>query len=92
MPGEWDVCVISHEIAMKEKLVLNTFTWRNIVIDQAERIKNEKLKLSEIVRDFKTSHRLLITVAPLRENNLHELWDLLKFLLPDIFVNNCEVF
>jgi SWI/SNF-related matrix-associated actin-dependent regulator of chromatin subfamily A member 5 len=55
-----------------------------MVIDEAHRIKNEKSKLSEILREFKTTNRLLLTGTPL-QNNLHELWALLNFLLPDIF-------
>ena len=55
-----------------------------MVIDEAHRIKNEKSKLSEILREFKTSNRLLLTGTPL-QNNLHELWSLLNFLLPEVF-------
>ena len=35
---------------------------------------------------FKTSFRLLITGTPL-QNNLHELWALLNFLLPEVFAS-----
>ena len=90
MPGEWDVCVTSYEIVMKEKAVFKKFHWRYMVIDEAHRIKNEKSKLSEIIREFKTSNRLLLTGTPL-QNNLHELWALLNFLLPDVF-NSSEDF
>merc|ERR1719283_87452 len=37
-----------------------------------------------MVRRFATRHRLLLTGTPL-QNNLHELWALLNFLLPDVF-------
>ncbi|KAL4630809.1 putative global transcription activator SNF2L1 [Arapaima gigas] len=84
MPGEWDVCVTSYEMVIKEKCVFKKFNWRYLVIDEAHRIKNEKSKLSEIVREFKTTNRLLLTGTPL-QNNLHELWSLLNFLLPDVF-------
>nr|KAF6436439.1 SWI/SNF related, matrix associated, actin dependent regulator of chromatin, subfamily a, member 1 [Rousettus aegyptiacus] len=84
MPGEWDVCVTSYEMIIKEKSVFKKFHWRYLVIDEAHRIKNEKSKLSEIVREFKSTNRLLLTGTPL-QNNLHELWALLNFLLSDVF-------
>lgn len=84
MPGDWDVCVTSYEMCIREKSVFKKFNWRYMVIDEAHRIKNEKSKLSEILREFKTANRLLITGTPL-QNNLHELWALLNFLLPDVF-------
>ncbi|XP_045151784.1 probable global transcription activator SNF2L1 isoform X2 [Echinops telfairi] len=84
MPGEWEVCVTSYEMVIKEKSVFKKFHWRYLVIDEAHRIKNEKSKLSEIVREFKSTNRLLLTGTPL-QNNLHELWALLNFLLPEVF-------
>ncbi|KAK0042721.1 SWI/SNF-related matrix-associated actin-dependent regulator of chromatin subfamily A member 5-like [Biomphalaria glabrata] len=90
VPGEWDVCITSYEMCIREKSVMKKFNWRYIVIDEAHRIKNEKSKLSEIVREFKSTNRLLLTGTPL-QNNLHELWALLNFLLPDVF-NNSEDF
>ncbi|KAJ8262167.1 hypothetical protein GJAV_G00163270 [Gymnothorax javanicus] len=90
LPGEWDVCVTSYEMLIREKTVFKKFNWRYLVIDEAHRIKNEKSKLSEIVREFKTTNRLLLTGTPL-QNNLHELWSLLNFLLPDVF-NSSEDF
>jgi SWI/SNF-related matrix-associated actin-dependent regulator of chromatin subfamily A member 5 len=38
----------------------------------------------QVVRIFRTNFRLLITGTPL-QNNLHELWALLNFLLPEVF-------
>jgi SWI/SNF-related matrix-associated actin-dependent regulator of chromatin subfamily A member 5 len=42
------------------------------------------------VRDLHTSYKILLTGTPL-QNNLHELWSLLNYLLPDIFESS-EVF
>ncbi len=46
--------------------------------------KNENSSLSKAVRLLSTEFRLLITGTPL-QNNLHELWALLNFLLPEVF-------
>ncbi|VAH56720.1 unnamed protein product [Triticum turgidum subsp. durum] len=83
-PGKFDVCVTSFEMAIKEKNSLKRFSWRYIIIDEAHRIKNENSLLSKTMRLFSTNYRLLITGTPL-QNNLHELWSLLNFLLPEIF-------
>jgi SNF2 family DNA or RNA helicase len=51
---------------------------------EAHRLKNEKSRLSVALREIGSQYRLLTTGTPL-QNNLHELWALLNFLLPDIF-------
>ncbi|XP_010546921.1 PREDICTED: ISWI chromatin-remodeling complex ATPase CHR11 isoform X3 [Tarenaya hassleriana] len=88
--GKFDVCVTSFEMAIKEKSALLRFSWRYIIIDEAHRIKNENSLLSKTMRLYNTNYRLLITGTPL-QNNLHELWALLNFLLPEIF-SSAETF
>jgi len=83
-PGKFDVVVTSYEMVIKEKNHWKKFHWRYIIIDEAHRIKNENSILSRVVRMLKTNYRLLITGTPL-QNNLHELWALLNFLLPEVF-------
>ncbi|AET37706.1 DNA translocase Ecym_1481 [Eremothecium cymbalariae DBVPG len=87
---DFDVLITSYEMVIKEKAALKKFAWQYIVIDEAHRIKNEQSTLSQIIRLFYSKGRLLITGTPL-QNNLHELWALLNFLLPDVF-GESEVF
>uniref|UniRef100_A0A8C7NPC6 SWI/SNF-related matrix-associated actin-dependent regulator of chromatin subfamily A member 5 n=1 Tax=Oncorhynchus mykiss TaxID=8022 RepID=A0A8C7NPC6_ONCMY len=82
LPGEWDVCVTSYEMLIIEKAVFKKFNWRYLVIDEAHRIKNEKSKVRELLDGLSD---------PCMCNNLHELWALLNFLLPDVF-NSSEDF
>lgn len=84
VPGNWDVLITSYEMCIKEKNLLRRYNFVYLVIDEAHRIKNEKSKLSEVVRMFNSQNRLLITGTPL-QNNLHELWALLNFLMPQMF-------
>ena len=84
MTADFDVLITSFEMVIREKSVLKKFRWQYIVVDEAHRIKNEDLSLSQIIRLFYLKNRMLITGTPL-QNNLHELWALLNFLLPDVF-------
>ncbi|XP_065842595.1 SWI/SNF-related matrix-associated actin-dependent regulator of chromatin subfamily A member 5-like [Oscarella lobularis] len=90
LPGQWDVCITSYEIVVLEKRYLKKFIWKYVVIDEAHRIKNDGAKLSKVVRQLKSENRLLLTGTPL-QNDLHELWSLLNFILPDVF-NSSEDF
>ena len=81
---KFDVCITSYEMILREKTHLKKFAWEYIIIDEAHRIKNEESALAQIIRIFNSRNRLLITGTPL-QNNLHELWALLNFLLPDVF-------
>ncbi|KAF2276727.1 uncharacterized protein EI97DRAFT_417712 [Westerdykella ornata] len=81
---KFDVCITSYEMILREKSYLKKFAWEYIIIDEAHRIKNEESSLAQIIRVFNSRNRLLITGTPL-QNNLHELWALLNFLLPDVF-------
>jgi SWI/SNF-related matrix-associated actin-dependent regulator of chromatin subfamily A member 5 len=86
---DFDVCITSFETCMIERAALRKIHWQYLVIDEAHRIKNENSSLSQIVRLFSVERRLLLTGTPL-QNNLHELWALLNFLLPDIFGSSAD--
>lgn len=80
----WNICITTYEMCNLETSILKKFSWQYLVIDEGHRIKNEKSLLANSVRQLESSNRLLLTGTPL-QNNLHELWALLNFLLPDIF-------
>ncbi|CAN6662386.1 ISWI chromatin-remodeling complex ATPase Isw2p [Trichomonascus vanleenenianus] len=87
---DFDICIASYEMVIKEKAQLRKFAWQYIIVDEAHRIKNEDSMLSQIIRLFHSNNRLLITGTPL-QNNMHELWALLNFILPDVF-SDSQVF
>eukprot|EP00457_Paulinella_chromatophora_P001293 gb/GEZN01001295.1/.p1 GENE.gb/GEZN01001295.1/~~gb/GEZN01001295.1/.p1 ORF type:complete len:990 (+),score=179.76 gb/GEZN01001295.1/:92-2971(+) len=86
---EWDVCISSYEMVNKHKGQFQRVKWVFIVVDEAHRMKNENSLLSLTLRGCPSRNRLLLTGTPL-QNNLHELWALLNFLLPDIFADSQE--
>ncbi|RMZ85478.1 hypothetical protein DV737_g740, partial [Chaetothyriales sp. CBS 132003] len=81
---KFDVLITSYEMILRERSHLKKLAWEYIIVDEAHRIKNEESSLAQIIRMFSSRNRLLITGTPL-QNNLHELWALLNFLLPDVF-------
>lgn len=83
----FNILITSYEMCLLEKSALKAINWCYLIMDEAHRIKNEDSKLSIIVRTFNSQNRLLITGTPL-QNNLHELWALLNFLMPDLFASS----
>jgi len=81
---QWQVCITSYEMITMELSYLKSVDWVYVIIDEGQRIKNEHSLLAKNVRRLKSSYRLLLTGTPL-QNNLHELWALLNYLLPDLF-------
>lgn len=65
------------------------FKWEYLIVDEAHKIKNEESQVSKKLRQLDTRNRLLLTGTPL-QNNLHELWALLNFLLPEVFSSSDE--
>lgn len=81
---KYDIILTTYEMCLFAKNQFKDVNWSYIVIDEAHRLKNENSQLSKIVRMFKFQHRLLLTGTPL-QNNIHELWALLNFIVPDFF-------
>lgn len=80
----FDALVCSYEGLLRERTSFAKIPWHYLIIDEAHRIKNENSLLSKVVRLMTTRFGILITGTPL-QNNLHEIWALQNFLLPDIF-------
>jgi SWI/SNF-related matrix-associated actin-dependent regulator of chromatin subfamily A member 5 len=72
------------ETVIREKAELSRLNFEFLILDEAQRIKNDESVLSQVLRKFKTKHRILLTGTPL-QNNLKELWALLNFLMPRLF-------
>ena len=59
--------------------------WRYVIMDEGHKIKNEDSGISQQMRRVMSEGRIILTGTPL-QNNLHELWALLQYLVPPLFI------
>lgn len=50
---------------MKEKAELARIKYEYLILDEAQRIKNDESVLAQVLRKFNTSYRVLLTGTPL---------------------------
>lgn len=81
-----NIVITSYEMALNDAKFLKKHEWKFIIVDEGHRLKNIDSKLMKTLKQFPSTNRMLLTGTPL-QNNLPELWSLLNFLMPDIFVD-----
>lgn len=64
--GMLNVVLTSYEYVMLDKSDLGKLEWNYIIIDEGHRIKNRNSKLSNVLRQYMSRHRLLLTGTPLQ--------------------------
>jgi SWI/SNF-related matrix-associated actin-dependent regulator of chromatin subfamily A member 5 len=67
----------------------HAYIWRYVILDEGHRIKNNTTNISNALKSVSAEYRLILTGTPL-QNNLVELWGLLAWLYPDVFVANTD--
>uniref|UniRef100_A0A7N0VCB1 Helicase ATP-binding domain-containing protein n=1 Tax=Kalanchoe fedtschenkoi TaxID=63787 RepID=A0A7N0VCB1_KALFE len=76
-----------HSVQQKDdRKILKRWKWSCVLMDEAHALKDKNSyrwkNLTSLARN--AEQRLMLTGTPL-QNDLHELWSLLEFMLPDIF-------
>ncbi|CAD0088693.1 unnamed protein product [Aureobasidium mustum] len=83
----FDVMVTNYETFQSESSWLKqAFVWRYCILDEGHKIKNDKTNISLALQGLQAEHRLLLTGTPL-QNDLREMWALLHWLYPNVFVD-----
>lgn len=88
-PNAFHVCVTSYKLVIQDAHVFKRKAWQYLILDEAQNIKNFKSQRWQVLLNFNTQRRLLLTGTPL-QNNLMELWSLMHFLMPAIFQSHSE--
>lgn len=82
-----DIVVTTYDCFKAEQSWFKTaFVWRYIVLDEGHTVKNHASLTSKSLQGLKAEYRLILTGTPL-QNNLSELWSLLHWLYPEVFID-----
>ncbi|KAI5257177.1 hypothetical protein E4T42_01197 [Aureobasidium subglaciale] len=82
----FDIMVTNYETFQSEASWLkHAFAWRYCILDEGHKIKNDKTNVSLALQGLQAEHRLLLTGTPL-QNDLREMWALLHWLYPNVFI------
>ena len=81
--GPFDLVIASYGLLQLEAPAFAKVRWHNIVLDEAQAIKNTATKRSQAVMALQGDFRMVATGTPL-ENHLGELWNLFRFINPGL--------
>ncbi|KAI9679363.1 MAG: hypothetical protein M1817_005385 [Caeruleum heppii] len=83
-----DIVVTSYETFQAERFWFKkAFVWKYVVLDEGHKIKNDLSLISGALQGIQAEYRLILTGTPV-QNNMTELWALLHWLYPEVFVEN----
>ena len=88
-PNSFHICITSYKMAVQDQKMFRRKKWKYMILDEAHNIKNFQSQRWQVLLNFRSKRRLLLTGTPL-QNNLMELWSLLHFLMPHIFSSHSE--
>lgn len=85
------VVIASYEsmVDSDTKTVLSKVRWAGLVVDEGQRLKNDKSQLYDRLRRMKFDFKVLLTGTPL-QNNIRELFNLIQFLDPHVNAEDLE--
>lgn len=82
----YDIVLTSYHIAHRDKDVLVESSFRYIILDESQYIKNKQSGTYEAVCSIPSEFRFSLTGTPI-ENSLSDLWAQMQFINPDLLGN-----
>jgi len=78
-----DLVVTTYALAARDAADLRKISWRRVVVDEAQAIKNAATKQATAIRSLPAATRIAVTGTPV-ENRLADLWSILEFTNPGL--------
>jgi len=79
--AQHDVVISSYALLHRDEKVLGDIDWSDVILDEAQNIKNPSTKQAQAARRLRAQWRAALTGTPV-ENRLTELWSIFQFLNP----------
>ena len=76
-----DLVVTNYALLRRDLAALQKFSFRAIILDEAQNIKNPESMVARAAKALRAEHRLALTGTPL-ENRLLDLWSIMEFVHP----------
>jgi hypothetical protein len=76
-----DLIITNYALLRRDLQALQHFSFRAVILDEAQFIKNPDAQITISVKQLRADHRLALTGTPL-ENRLLDLWSLVDFIQP----------
>ncbi len=84
--SDYDLLVTSYALARRDAESLAKITFRTVVLDEAQQIKNPQAKISQVIKSLNAEQRLALTGTPI-ENSVLDLWSIMDFVMPGLLGN-----
>jgi SNF2-related domain/Helicase conserved C-terminal domain/SNF2 Helicase protein len=79
----WDVVLTSYALLPRDRRLLTEGSWRVLVLDEAQAVKNPLTHAAQTARQVDAAHRVALTGTPV-ENRLDDLWSIMHILNPGL--------
>jgi SNF2 family DNA or RNA helicase len=78
---KFDLILTSYNLAMRDVEDLQKVKWCNVILDEAQNIKNPHAKKTSAIKTIPSEFRIAMTGTPV-ENHVGDLWSIFDFLQP----------
>ncbi|HTX20627.1 MAG TPA: DEAD/DEAH box helicase [Candidatus Aquilonibacter sp.] len=85
-----DLIVTNYALLRRDLEEFHKFSFRAVILDEAQFIKNPGAQVTQSVKQLKCEHKIALTGTPL-ENRLLDLWSIVDFIQPG-YLGNQEQF
>lgn len=81
--GDIDVWITSYSTLRQDIDIYKEKTFRSMILDEAQYIKNYQTKTSRAIRQIRAANRFALSGTPI-ENSISELWSIFQVILPGL--------